>query len=54
VIIFKSYQDLEYNAFYSCYVFGCELEAEKIYATESKIVDVCSNHYKELLDRDYK
>lgn len=54
MIRFKSRQDLEYDAFYSCHVLGCELEAEKIYATESKIVDVCSNHYKELLDRDYQ
>jgi hypothetical protein len=54
MIRFKSSQDLEYDAFYSCHVLGCELEAEKIYSTESKIVDVCSNHYKELLDRDYQ
>ncbi len=54
MIKFKSQQDLEYDAFYSCHVLECELEAEKIYATESKIVDVCSNHYKQLLDGYYK
>lgn len=54
MIRFKSYEDLAYDAFYSCNVIGCELEAEKIYGSATKIVDVCLNHYKELLGRDYK
>lgn len=54
MIKFKSHTDLEYDAFYSCHVFGCDLEAEKIYATETKIVDVCSNHHAELRDKDYR
>lgn len=54
MIKFKSYEDLAYDAFYSCHVIGCELEAEKIYSTESKIVDVCLNHHKELMERDYQ
>jgi hypothetical protein len=54
MIKFKSYEDLAYDAFYSCHVLGCELEAEKIYGAETKIVDVCLNHYKELIEKDYK
>ena len=54
MIRFKSYEDLAYDAFYSCHVVGCELEAEKLYSTETSIVDVCLNHYKELTDKDYK
>lgn len=54
MIIFKSYEDLAYDAFYSCNVSECELEAEKIYATETSIVDVCLEHYKELIDRNYR
>lgn len=54
MIKFKSYDDLEFDAFYSCHVLKCELEAEKIYATETKIVDVCSNHYKELIEKSYR
>jgi hypothetical protein len=48
MIIFKSYEDLAYNAFYSCHVLDCKLEAEKLYATETQIRDVCINHYTEL------
>lgn len=51
MINFKSSEDLEYDAFYSCHVLGCEVEAEKLFATETKIVDVCSDHYKDLIDR---
>lgn len=48
MITFKSLKDTEYDAFYSCNVFGCELEAEKLYATETQIKDVCVSHYTEL------
>lgn len=51
---FKSRQDLAYDAFYSCHVLNCEIEAEKIYATESNIIDVCSDHYKELTEKGYR
>jgi hypothetical protein len=54
MIKFKSYEDLAYDAFYSCHVLDCELEAEKIYATESNIIDVCLNHYKELSEKEYQ
>jgi hypothetical protein len=45
---FKSYQDLAYDAFYSCHVVGCEIEAEKLYTSETQIRDVCIDHYAEL------
>lgn len=48
MITFKSYQDLAYQAFFSCHVIGCELEAEKLYSTETQIRDVCMKHYTEL------
>ncbi len=48
MITFKSYEDLAYDAFYSCHVSNCELEAEKLYTTETQIRDVCINHYTEL------
>ena len=54
MIKLKSYEDLAYDAFYSCHVLGCELEAEKIYATESKIIDVCVIHYKDLIEKGYQ
>lgn len=54
MITFKSHRDRAYDAFFSCNVSECELEAEKIYATETSIVDVCLNHYKELIDKGYK
>lgn len=54
MIKFKSHEDRAYDAFYSCNVFECVLEAEKIYGTETSIVDVCLEHYKELMDRNYR
>lgn len=54
MISFKSYEDLAFSAFYSCHVSDCELEAEKLYSTETSLRDVCLNHYKELTDKDYK
>jgi hypothetical protein len=52
MIKFKSYEDLAYEEFYSCHILGCELESEKIYAAETKIVDVCLIHYKELTEKE--
>lgn len=54
MIKFKSYEDLLNDAFYSCRVVGCDFEAEKLYSTETKIIDVCLNHYKQLIEKDYK
>lgn len=48
MITFKSYEDLAYDAFYSCQVSNCEVEAEKLYTTETQIRDVCIKHYTEL------
>ena len=52
MITFKPFEDRTFDAFYSCNVSECKLESEKIYATETSIVDVCLNHYKELVDKD--
>jgi hypothetical protein len=54
MIKFKPHQDRAFDAFYSCNVSECELEAEKIYGTETSIVDVCLNHYKELSEKGYR
>lgn len=53
-IMFKSHEDLAYDAFYSCHITGCDLEAEKLYATETQIRDVCLEHYKELIEKGYR
>jgi hypothetical protein len=54
MIRFKSREDLAYDAFYSCHVLDCEVEAEKIYATQSNIIDVCLDHHKELMEKGYQ
>jgi len=54
MIKFKSREDLAYDAFYSCNVLDCEVEASKIYATQSNIIDVCLDHHKELSEKDYQ
>ena len=48
MIRFKSYEDLAYDAFYSCHILECDLEAEKLYSTDTQIRDVCMKHYTEL------
>jgi hypothetical protein len=53
MINFKSREDLAYDAFYSCHVLACDVEAAKIYATQSTIIDVCLDHYKELMEKGY-
>jgi len=54
MIKFKSHYDMAYDAFYSCQVIDCVLEAEKVYGTETTIVDVCLDHYTELLEKGYR
>jgi len=54
MIKFKSHYDMAYEAFYSCQVVDCELEAEKVYGTETTIVDVCPEHYLELSEKGYR
>jgi hypothetical protein len=54
MIKFKSHYDMAYDAFYSCQVIDCVLEAEKVYGTETTIVDVCLDHYAELLEKGYR
>jgi hypothetical protein len=54
MIKFKSRHDRAYDAFYSCHVVDCELEAEKVYGTETTIVDVCLDHYVELSEKGYR
>jgi hypothetical protein len=51
---FKPYDELSDQAFFSCHVVGCNLEAEKLYGTEISLRDVCLKHHKELTDKDYK
>jgi hypothetical protein len=54
MISFKSYKDLANSAFYYCHIVDCELEAEKLYSTETSLRDVCLKHYKELIEKDYE
>ncbi len=44
----KGRQDFIYSAFMVCLIEGCNEEAEKLWSTESNIIDVCMPHYKEL------
>ena len=54
MIQFKNARDLAYEAFYSCRVLDCTEEATKLYATETNVIDVCQNHHKQLIERDYQ
>lgn len=50
----KTYEELCYSAFHSCNLVGCDFESEKLYSTETKVIDVCAKHYSELTEREYK
>lgn len=54
MIKFKTYDDIGFDAFYFCRVLNCKNEAEKLYATESNIIDVCQLHYNQLIEKEYK
>ena len=54
MISFRSYKDLTQSAFYLCHVSDCDLEAEKLYSTETSLRDVCLKHYEELIEKDYE
>jgi len=51
-IRFKSSEDMVLEAFYSCRILNCNNEAEKLYATESNIIDICQEHYNKLKEKE--
>lgn len=48
----KSYEELSNSALYVCNLLDCYKEAEKLYSTETKLIDICQEHYSELTKRD--
>lgn len=44
----KSKQDIIYSALMVCLIENCQEEATRLWTTESNIIDVCEDHYKEL------
>jgi len=44
----KTRKELTYAAYMVCLISKCKEEATKIWATESNIIDVCSEHYRQL------
>ena len=54
MIKLKNSKDKELLAFLVCDVEGCSIESEKIWGgLETKVIDVCLNHYNELLKEWY-
>jgi hypothetical protein len=45
---FKTYEDLSFEPLGVCSVIGCEADGEKLFSTETKVLDVCLNHYTQL------
>ena len=45
---FKSRDEVIYNAFLVCLIKNCEEEALRLWPTETNIVDVCEEHFKQL------
>lgn len=48
MIEFKDRNSMIYSAFLICLVDKCNEEAEKLWSTETNVVDVCLKHYKQL------
>jgi hypothetical protein len=44
----KNKKDIIYSALMVCLIEDCQEEATKLWTTESNIIDVCENHYKQL------
>ncbi len=45
---FKSYDQLESEPLGVCSVIGCNADGEKLSSTETRLLDVCLNHYTQL------
>lgn len=48
MIEFKSYDQLEFEPLGICNVVGCDSDGEKLLSTETRLLDVCLNHYTQL------
>lgn len=48
MINFKSYDQLSIEQLGVCSVIGCDINGEKLFSTETKVLDVCLNHYTQL------
>lgn len=48
MIIFKSYEDLSFEPLGICNAVGCDTDGEKLFSTETRLLDVCLNHYTKL------
>lgn len=48
-MLFKSRNEFETSAFLVCRIKECKDEAEKLWSTETNVVDVCKNHYDQLI-----
>jgi hypothetical protein len=44
----KTRKELIYNSYTICLISKCKEESTKMWATESNIIDVCSEHYRQL------
>ena len=55
MIKFKDPRSLIYFAFQVCEVDPCDKEAEHIWAnSETRIIDICNDHYTDLKERELK
>lgn len=48
MIEFKSYDQIFCDPVGCCNVLGCEEDGTKLFATETRFLDVCLNHYTQL------
>jgi len=48
MIDFKTYDQLSFESLGTCSVVGCNIDGEKLFSTETRVLDVCLNHYTQL------
>jgi hypothetical protein len=53
MIKLKSKDEIVYNALMVCLVAGCDQEPEKLWSTETNVLDVCKVHYDMLEAEKY-
>ena len=51
---FKSYEKIFCDPLGCCNVIGCEEDGTKLFATETRVLDVCLNHYTQLQNERYQ
>lgn len=54
MIKLKDTNELSLSALLLCHIYNCAEEATKLWSTESNVIDICEQHYKQLTMEQYE